>query len=81
VPGYDVLTWLGVAGPKGMPAATVGRLNSALRAGLADPKVDERFRKIGFDVKGSSPDEMRDLVVAQIAKWKKVVADAGIPQQ
>jgi tripartite-type tricarboxylate transporter receptor subunit TctC len=81
VPGYDVLTWLGVAGPKGMPAATVGRLNSALRAGLADPKVDERLRKIGFDVKGSSPDEMRDLVVAQIAKWKKVVADAGIPQQ
>ena len=81
VPGYDVLTWLGVAGPKGMPVATVGRLNSALRAGLADPKVDERLRKIGFDVKASSPDEMRDLVVAQIAKWKKVVADAGIPQQ
>jgi tripartite-type tricarboxylate transporter receptor subunit TctC len=81
VPGYDVLTWLGVAGPKGMPMATVGRLNSALRAGLADPKVDERLRKIGFDVRASSPDEMRDLVVAQIAKWKKVVADAGIPQQ
>jgi tripartite-type tricarboxylate transporter receptor subunit TctC len=81
VPGYDVLTWLGVAGPKGMPVATVGRLNSALRAGLADPKVDERLRKIGFDVNASSPDEMRDLVVAQIAKWKKVVADAGIPQQ
>ncbi len=81
VPGYDVLTWLGVAGPKGMPAAAVGRLNSALRAGLADPKIDERLRKIGFDVKGSSPEEMRDLVVAQIAKWKKVVADAGIPQQ
>ena len=81
VPGYDVLTWLGVAGPKGMPATTVGRLNSALRAGLADPKVDERLRKIGFDVKASSPEEMRDLVLAQIAKWKKVVADAGIPQQ
>jgi tripartite-type tricarboxylate transporter receptor subunit TctC len=81
VPGYDVLTWLGVAGPKGMPMATVGRLNSALRAGLADPKVDERLRKIGFDVRASSPDEMRDLVVAPIAKWKKVVADAGIPQQ
>ena len=81
VPGYDVRTWLGVAGPKGMPPRVVERLNAALREGLADPKVDERLRKIGFDVKASSPDEMRSLVVEQIAKWKKVVADAGIPQQ
>jgi len=81
VPGYDVRTWLGLAAPKGTPAAVVQRLNAALRSGLADPQVDERLRKIGMDVRASSPEEMRAMVASQIARWKKVVADAKIPQQ
>jgi tripartite-type tricarboxylate transporter receptor subunit TctC len=81
VPGYDVRTWLGLAAPKGTPAAVVQRLNAALRSGLTDPQVDERLRKIGMDVRASSPEEMRAMVASQIARWKKVVADAKIPQQ
>jgi tripartite-type tricarboxylate transporter receptor subunit TctC len=59
----------------------VARLNAALRAGLADAQVEERLRKVGMDVRASSPEEMRTMVGAQIAKWKQVVADARIPQQ
>ena len=81
VPGYDVQTWLGLAAPKGTPAAVVQRLNAAMRSALADAQVEARLRKIGMDVRASSPEEMRAMVVAQIAKWKKVVADAKIPQQ
>ena len=81
VPDYDVRTWLGLAGPKGTPAPVVARLNAALRSGLADPQVDERLRKVGMDVRASSPEEMRAMVASQIARWKKVVADAKIPQQ
>src|SRR5262245_30772317 len=81
VAGYDVRTWLGMAAPKGPPAAVVARLNAALRSGLGDPQVEERLRKIGMDVRASSPDEMRALVASQIANWKKVVAEAKIPQQ
>ena len=81
VPGYDVRTWLGLAAPKGTPAAVVARLNAAVREGLADKAVDERLRKIGMDVQPGSPEEMRTLVASQIANWKKVVADANIPQQ
>ncbi len=81
VPGYDVRTWLGLAAPKGTPAAVVKRLNSAIREGLADPGVNAQLREIGIDVNATSPDEMRDLVLAQIAKWKRVVADSGIPQE
>jgi tripartite-type tricarboxylate transporter receptor subunit TctC len=81
VPGYDVQTWLGLAAPKGTPAPVVQRLNAAMRLGLADAQVEARLRKIGMDVRASSPEEMRALVGAQIAKWKKVVADAKIPQQ
>jgi tripartite-type tricarboxylate transporter receptor subunit TctC len=81
VPGYDVRTWLGLAAPKGTSAAVVARLNTAIRAGLADPQTEGRLRKIGMEVRASSPEEMREMVAAQIAKWKKVVADAKIPQQ
>jgi len=81
VPGYDVRTWLGMAAPKGTPAAVVARLNAVVREGLAEKPVDERLRKVGMDVRPSSPEEMRTLVASQVANWKKVVADANIPQQ
>jgi tripartite-type tricarboxylate transporter receptor subunit TctC len=76
-----VRTWLGLAAPKGTPAPVVARLNAAVRSGLAESQVDERLRKVGMDVRASSPEEMRAMVASQIARWKKVVADARIPQQ
>jgi tripartite-type tricarboxylate transporter receptor subunit TctC len=81
IPGYDVQTWLGLAAPKGTPPDVVDRLNGAVRAALADPQTKERLRKIGMDVRASSPEEMTKLVASQVAKWKKVVADANIAQQ
>ena len=81
VPGYDVQTWLGLAAPLGTPAAVVQKLNAGLVAGLAEPEAKQRLNKIGLDVHTSTPEAMRAMVAEQIAKWKKVVADAGIPQQ
>ena len=81
VPGYDVKTWVALAGPKGMPADIVSNINAATRAGLADKETIERLNKIGVDVRTSSPEEMKAMVTEQVAKWKKVVADAHIPQQ
>ena len=81
VPGYDVKTWVALAGPKGMPADIVSKINAATRAGLADKETVERLNKIGVDVRTSTPDEMKAMVTEQVAKWKKVVADAHIPQQ
>jgi tripartite-type tricarboxylate transporter receptor subunit TctC len=81
VPGYDVQTWLGLAAPKGTPQPVVQRLNAAMRDALADAPVQDRLRKIGMDVRASSPEEMRTMIAGQITKWKKVVADAQIPQQ
>ncbi len=81
VPGYDVKTWVGMAVPKGTPADIVKKINEDTRAGLADKETVERLNKIGMDVRSSTPDEMRDMVASEVAKWKKVVSDAQIPQQ
>ncbi len=81
VPGYDVRTWLGMATVKGVPQPIVERLNSELRVVLARPETKAKLGKIGVDVKASSPEEMSAFVASEIAKWKKVVADANIPKR
>ena len=81
VPGYDVRTWAGVAAPKGLPADILKKLNADMLAGLADSETKEKLNKIGLDIQPSTPDGMKALVAEQVVKWKKVVADAQIPQQ
>ena len=82
VPGYDVRTWVGIATPKGLPEPVLKKLNNSMREALADPAVADRLRKTGgMDVRASSPEEMQTMIAGLVARWKKVVADANIPQQ
>jgi tripartite-type tricarboxylate transporter receptor subunit TctC len=80
VPGYTVTSWLGVAGPAGLPPAFVTKVNEEIKAILADPAVIERLRKLGSDVVPTTPQGFRDRVADDVAKWTKVVADANIPR-
>jgi len=80
VPGYEVTSWLGLATTKGVPAPIVARLNREVRAVLDTPQVRERLRAMGNEVRGSSPEDMRDMVASEIARWKGVIATAKIPQ-
>lgn len=80
VPGYDVRSWLGLAAPRNVPSAIVDRLNRELRAVLETPAIKERLAAMGNEVRGSSPDEMRNLVASEIERWKGVINDAKIPQ-
>jgi tripartite-type tricarboxylate transporter receptor subunit TctC len=81
VPNYDVNTWYGLYGPKGMPPAVVAKLNRTLNEMLAEPLIRERLGKIGAMVKGSTPAEFAQLMVAEHAKWSKVREAAGIEQK
>ena len=81
VSGYDVQTWVGVAAPKGTPQPIVRRVNEAMREIAKDPVVQEKLKKIGMDVRASSPEEMRSMVAEQVSRWKKIVSEAKIPQQ
>ena len=74
VPGYEALSFTGLGGPAGMPAAVVERLNREVRRALASPEVGKRFAEWGGTPSASSPEEMQRLVSAEIEKWKKVVA-------
>jgi tripartite-type tricarboxylate transporter receptor subunit TctC len=81
LPGYDVSTWYGFFGPRGIPPETVAKLNKALNEALKDEAVRERLIKAGVTVKGSTPQEFGAFMAAELARWTKVREAAGIPQQ
>src|SRR6266852_3039850 len=73
VPGYEASSFLGIAGPAGMPPAIVERVNREVRRVLALPDIGRRFAEWGGTPSPSSPEEMRRHVQGEIAKWKRVV--------
>jgi tripartite-type tricarboxylate transporter receptor subunit TctC len=78
VPGYEVSVWYGISGPKGMPGEIVAKLNAAVNAVLANPKIKDRFHDLGGEVMPMSPAEFGKLVADETAKWAKVVKSAGL---
>jgi tripartite-type tricarboxylate transporter receptor subunit TctC len=80
VKGYAVTSWLGVAGPAGLSAPFVSRVNAELKAILAEPAVVERLRDLGSDARPTTPEGFKERVADDVDKWTKVVADAKIPK-
>jgi tripartite-type tricarboxylate transporter receptor subunit TctC len=78
VPGYEVSVWYGICAPKGTPPEIVNKLNAAVNAALANPKLKERFHDLGGEVMPMSPAEFGKLVADETAKWAKVVKSAGL---
>jgi tripartite-type tricarboxylate transporter receptor subunit TctC len=78
VAGYAVTSWLGLAAPGGLPPAMLTRLNSEVVSILKEPDTVDKLKKIGGEPKPTTSQEFRDRVASDVAKWTKVVADAGI---
>jgi len=81
VANYDVRSWAGLMAPAGTPKAVVERLSLEVNKALMVASVKSRLEDMGGDVKGSTPEEMRAMVSAELQKWNQVVADAKIPKQ
>ena len=78
VPDFVALSWYGFLAPAQTPEATIGILNREINAALKDPQVRERILKIGLEPAGGSAAEFAQHVRAEVAKWGKVVREAGI---
>ncbi|MBR0830004.1 tripartite tricarboxylate transporter substrate binding protein [Bradyrhizobium manausense] len=79
--GYDVRTWAGLLAPKGTPADIVTRLNREVASMLGDPAVKKALETAtGGEARGSTSEDMRILIRAEIAKWSKVIDEAKIPR-
>jgi len=78
VPGYEASGWNGVCAPRNTPVEIVGRLNSAINAGLADPKVKARLADLGATPLGGSPADFGKLIAEETEKWGKVIRAGNI---
>lgn len=81
VAGYDVRSWAGLLAPAGTPRAIIDRLNAEVLKALQIPAVKARLEDIGGEARGSTPEEMKAMVAAELTRWTQVVAEARIPKQ
>jgi tripartite-type tricarboxylate transporter receptor subunit TctC len=78
VPGYEASSWQGVGAPRNTPSAIIDKLNSAINAVIADPKMKARLADLGGTVLSSSPADFGKLIADETDKWAKVIKSAGI---
>jgi len=78
IPGYEVTSYFGLAGPPNLPADVVKRLNAATVAMVKEPQTIERLRVLGSAPLSSTPRGFKERVAADITRWTKLVTDVGI---
>jgi tripartite-type tricarboxylate transporter receptor subunit TctC len=78
VPGYEATIWLGVVAPKGTPKEIVERLNAEITKVTSSAEVKEAWAKQGASPLAMNPAQFEQYLIADIAKWRKVITDAGI---
>jgi tripartite-type tricarboxylate transporter receptor subunit TctC len=78
VPGYDATSWFGILAPAGTPEPVVTRLQGAIVQALGEPEMRQRMADLGAEPVGDTPAEFGQFITAELAKWAKVVNDAGV---
>jgi len=76
--GYDASTNGGFLAPAGTPKAIVTKLNAEINAALKMPDVRAKLEAAGIEIQGGTPQEYAALIKSDLAKWGKVVKEAGI---
>jgi len=79
--GYDANTNGGFLAPAGTPKAIITKLNAEINAALKLPDVRAKLEAAGIEIQGGTPQEYAALIKSDLAKWGKVVKDAGIPAE
>lgn len=77
----DASFWHGLWAPKGTPPEIIAKLNAAVRVALADPVVQDRFKKVGqeiWPVEYQTPQALAAKQKAEIARWTPIIKASGI---
>ena len=78
LPGYEANAWNGLGAPRDTPPEIVDKINGEINAGLADPKIKERFANLSAVPMPMTPTEFGKLIVDETEKWGKVIRAANI---
>jgi tripartite-type tricarboxylate transporter receptor subunit TctC len=78
IPGFSNNGWYGLVAPAGTSAHIVDKLNAEMKRALANAEYRKHIETIGMEPTSSTPQELREWVRSEIARWSKVVRDAGV---
>jgi tripartite-type tricarboxylate transporter receptor subunit TctC len=78
LPGFEVVGWVGFFVPAGTPRPVVARLNGDIVRILGMPDTQERLAGHGMIPGGGTPEDLGAFLKAEIAKWAKLIKEAGI---
>jgi tripartite-type tricarboxylate transporter receptor subunit TctC len=78
LPGFTFNSWFALYAPAGTPKALVNRMSEEVRKALADPGVREKLTQQGFTLQGSTPEQLAAATRDQLAKYQKLMKEAGI---
>ena len=78
---FEVTSWYGLCAPAGTPTAITDKLYTDFSAVLRAPDIQQRLDDLGVTTSPMLPADFEQFIRAEIARWGKVIKDAGIPQQ
>ena len=81
VPGYEVLSWWGLAGPEGMPKALAEQVAAAVVQTVADPALVEQASKLSIEYEAGTPEQFAAFVRAEKLRWGQVIRTLGLKQE
>jgi len=74
----NFLSWLALALPGGTPRPIVDRINVEVRRALTLPDIQQRLAEGGNIAAPSTPEEMREKVAVEMARWGQLIQESGI---
>ena len=81
IPGYESVSWNGIAAPAATPKDVVVRIQAEVARALQSPDIKDRFFKDGIEPVASTPEQFLAHIRSERVKWEKVVDTAGIKPQ
>ena len=81
LPGFTNTTWYGLMGPAGMPQPLISKINAEMKAAHASAEFRKSLEALGLEPITSTPAEMGNRIKSELARWTKVIKDAGIGEK
>jgi len=78
VPGFDLIHWYGIWGPKGLRGDIVARWNKEVAKVLLTDEMKRQMQGEGLDTAGGPPEELQTIIRRDVDKWRRVVKEANI---
>jgi len=81
LPGFEFNSWFTIMAPAGTPKQIIARLNAEVLKALVDPDVRQKLNAQGLTIRGSSSEELGVATRAQLAKYARLIKEAGVTSE